>query len=303
MDIKRRIEDCAGLTPAEQQLASTVLALGDRLRGFTIKELAHTANVSIPSVHRFCKKLGLEGFKELKVELARSEARRADQKGKVDINFPFAANDTADAVLAQMASVYQTTLADTRDLLDPAALERAAELLDRARGIDIYTQSHNLYPAQMFCDRLLSIGRSASCFESGERQTRIALASDCHHVAIAISYSGLGPNLATILPILHERNVPTIFVGTPNGCRLNPGLDVYLHVSDRESLQNRITQFASHIAVQYVLDSLYGCLFARDYANSRAFLERSLPATSLPALRRTELSPTEYASVMLNRLR
>lgn len=303
MDIKRRMELAEGFTPAEQQLAGTVLALGGRLHGLTIKELARAAHVSIPSVHRFCKKLGLEGFKELKVEVARAEARRADQKGEVDINFPFAANDTADAVLAQMASVYQTTLADTRDLLDPAALERAAELLDRARGIDIYTQSHNLYPAQMFCDRLLSIGRSASCFESGERQTRIALASDCHHVAIVISYSGLGPNLATILPILHERNVPTIFVGTPNGCRLNPGLDVYLHVSDRESLQNRITQFASHIAVQYVLDSLYGCLFARDYANSRAFLERSLPATSLPALRRTELSPTEYASVMLNRLR
>ena len=303
MDIKRRMELAEGFTPAEQQLAGTVLALGGRLHGLTIKELARAAHVSIPSVHRFCKKLGLEGFKELKVELARSEARRVDQKGEVDINFPFAANDTADAVLAQMASVYQTTLADTRDLLDPAALERAAELLDRARGIDIYTQSHNLYPAQMFCDRLLSIGRSASCFESGERQARIALASDCHHVAIAISYSGLGPNLATILPILHERNVPTIFVGTPNGCRLNPGLDVYLHVSDRESLQNRITQFASHIAVQYVLDSLYGCLFARDYAYSRAFLERSLPATSLPALRRTELSPTEYASVMLNRLR
>lgn len=303
MDIKRRMELAEGFTPAEQQLAGTVLALGGRLHGLTIKELARAAHVSIPSVHRFCKKLGLEGFKELKVEVARAEARRADQKGEVDINFPFAANDTADAVLAQMASVYQTTLADTRDLLDPAALERAAELLDRARGIDIYTQSHNLYPAQMFCDRLLSIGRSASCFESGERQTRIALASDCHHVAIAISYSGLGPNLATILPILHEHNVPTIFVGTPNGCRLNPGLDVYLHVSDRESLQNRITQFASHIAVQYVLDSLYGCLFARDYANSRAFLERSLPATSLPALRRTELSPTEYASVMLNRLR
>lgn len=303
MDIKRRMELAEGFTPAEQQLAGTVLALGGRLHGLTIKELARAAHVSIPSVHRFCKKLGLEGFKELKVEVARAEARRVDQKGEVDINFPFAANDTADTVLAQMASVYQTTLADTRDLLDPAALERAAELLDRARGIDIYTQSHNLYPAQMFCDRLLSIGRSASCFESGERQARIALASDCHHVAIAISYSGLGPNLATILPILHERNVPTIFVGTPNGCRLNPGLDVYLHVSDRESLQNRITQFASHIAVQYVLDSLYGCLFVRDYANSRAFLERSLPATSLPALRRTELSPTEYASVMLNRLR
>ncbi|MFR3312270.1 MurR/RpiR family transcriptional regulator [Collinsella stercoris] len=302
MDIKRRMELAEGFTPTEQQLAGTVLALGGRLHGLTIKELARAAHVSIPSVHRFCKKLGLEGFKELKVEVARAEEQQR-HSGNVDINFPFNAGESADAVLTSMAQVYETTLTDTREVLDGVELDRAAGLLERAASIDIFTQSHNLYPAHMFCDRLLSIGRTASCFESGERQARIALASDCHHVAIAISYSGLGPNLATILPILHERNVPTIFVGTPNGCRLNPGLDVYLHVSDRESLQNRITQFASHIAVQYVLDSLYGCLFARDYANSRAFLERSLPATSLPALRRTELSPTEYASVMLNRLR
>ena len=48
MDIKRRIEDCAGFTPAEQQLAGTVLALGGRLHGLTIKELARAAHVSIP---------------------------------------------------------------------------------------------------------------------------------------------------------------------------------------------------------------------------------------------------------------
>ena len=303
MDIKRRIEGCTDLTPTEQQLANTLANLGNRLQGLTIKEFARTASVSIPSVHRFCKKLGLEGFKELKVEMARSDARRTNGRGKVDINFPFSALDAPDKILAQMASVYQTTVDDTRSLIDVDSLDHAANLLDRVASIDIYTQSHNLYPAQMFCDRLLSIGRCATCFENIERQTRAALASDRTHVAIAISYSGLGPNLATLLPILHERSVPVILVSTPNGCRINPGLDIYLHVSDRESLQNRITQFASHIAVQYVLDSLYGCLFAHDYDASRAFLERSLPVTSLPALRKTELSPTEYASVMLNRLR
>lgn len=302
MDIKRRMELAEGFTPAEQQLAGTVLALDGRLHGLTIKELARAAHVSIPSVHRFCKKLGLEGFKELKVEVARAEEQQR-HSGDVDINFPFNAGDSADAVLTSMAQVYETTLAHTREVLDGAELDRAAGLLERALSIDIFTQSHNLYPAHMLCDRLLSIGRTATCFESIESQTRVALAADPTHAALVISYSGLGPNLATILPILQERGVPTVFVGTPRGGQLNPGLDVYLHVSDRENLQNRITQFASHIAVQYVLDSLFGCLFARDYANSRAFLERSLPATSLPALRRTELSPTEYASVMLNRLR
>lgn len=303
MDIRRRIEDCQSLTPTEQQLASTIAALGTRVQNLTIKEFARTANASIPSVHRFCKKLGLEGFKELKVELAKSDARHLRERDTVDINFPFAAGDSAASVLDQIASVYETTLTDTRDVLDANALEHAAQLLAHAQCVDIYTQSHNLYPAQMFCDRLLSIGRHATCFNNIERQSRTALASDSTHVALAISYSGLGPNLATILPILSERNVPVIFVGTPSGCHLNPGLDVYLHVSDRESLQNRITQFASHFAVQYVLDSLYGSLFVRDYDASRAFLERALPVTSLPALRRTELSPAEYAGVMLNRLR
>ena len=56
MDIKRRMELAEGFTPAEQQLAGTVLALGGRLHGLTIKELARAAHVSIPSVHRFCKR-------------------------------------------------------------------------------------------------------------------------------------------------------------------------------------------------------------------------------------------------------
>lgn len=302
MDIRRRMELAEGLTPTEQQLADTVLALGGRLRGLTLKELARAAHVSIPSVHRFCKKLGLEGFKELKVEMARAE-ERSPHSSEVDINFPFNAGEDAEAILENMARVYETTLTDTREILDCAELDRAAQLLDQARSIDIFTQSHNLYPAHMFCDRLLSIGRTATCFESTEAQVRVALAADSSHAALVISYSGMGPNLATLLPILQERKVPTIFVGTPRGGQLNPGLDICLYVSDRESLQNRITQFASHIAVQYVLDTLFGCLFARDYDASRRFLEQSLPMTTLPALRRTELSPTEYAGVMLNRLR
>ena len=97
-------------------------------------------------------------------------------------------------------------------------------MLDNAACIDIYTQSHNLYPAQMFCDRLLSAGRNATCHESPERLVRTALATGANHAAVAISYSGLNQQL----------------------------------------------------------DALYGCLFARDYERSIAFLERSLPYTRLP---------------------
>lgn len=56
-------------------------------------------------------------------------------------------------------------------------------------------------------------------------------------------------------------------------------------MSDIKNLSHRITQFASHIAVQYVLDSLYSSYFAKDYARCSEFLEQSFPFTKLPGLK------------------
>lgn len=285
MDIKRKITEAQGLTPTEQQLGIAALAIGEDIRGLSIKEFAARTNVSVASVHRFCKKLGLEGFKDLKVELIRLTTEAGNRRD-VDINFPFDANSTPAQVMERMEGLYQTTLAETQELLDPAQLDYAAKLIANARQVDIFTGSHNLYPAGMFRDRLLSAGKSTTCYGGVEAQVRTALlASGPDHVAIVISYSGLAPNLREILPILSSRHVPVIVIGTPYCARIHPGFAAYLTVSDHESMAHRITQFASHIAVQYVLDSLYSSYFAKDYARCSEFLERSFPYTRLPGLK------------------
>lgn len=285
MDIKRKITEAQGLTPTEQQLGIAALAMGEDIRGLSIKEFAARTNVSVASVHRFCKKLGLEGFKDLKVELIRLTTEAGNRRD-VDINFPFDATSTPAQVMERMEGLYQTTLAETQELLDPAQLDYAAKLIANARQVDIFTGSHNLYPAGMFRDRLLSAGKSTTCYGGVEAQVRTALlASGPDHVAIVISYSGLAPNLREILPILSSRHVPVIVIGTPYCARIHPGFAAYLMVSDHESMTHRITQFASHIAVQYVLDSLYSSYFAKDYARCSEFLERSFPYTRLPGLK------------------
>lgn len=228
MDIRRKITQGKSLTPTEQQLGQTALAMGEDVRGLSIKEFAACANVSVASVHRFCKKLGLEGFKDLKVELIR-QATEAGNRRDVDINFPFDATSTPAQVMERMEGLYQTTLAETQELLDPAQLDYAAKLVMRADTVDIYTGSHNLYPAGMFRDRLLSAGKSATCYGSVEAQVRTALASGPDHVAIVISYSGLAPNLREILPILSSRRVPVIVIGTPYCARIHPGFAALSH--------------------------------------------------------------------------
>lgn len=281
MDVLRAMREATNFTPSEQQLAQTIMALGARLQGQSIKELAGMASVSIASVHRFCKKLGLEGFKELKVECARAEASHASDHAPVDINFPFKADEDASAISTRMGALYETTITDTLDLLDLNEIETSAQLIAGASHVDIYAHSHNVHPAQMFEERLLSIGKPVSCPLTWEREIRCALGSDETHVALVISYSGLSRNIRELLPVLHKRRVPVIFVGSPAVRRRNPGLAAYLFVSDREHLQNRITQFSSHIAVQFVLDTLFSCVFARNYDCNRAFLTETLPYTML----------------------
>lgn len=105
MDIKRKIAEAQGLTPTEQQLGIAALAISEDIRELSIKEFAARTNVSVASVHRFCKKLGLEGFKDLKVELIRL-ATEAGNRRDVDINFPFDATSTPAQVMERMEGLY-----------------------------------------------------------------------------------------------------------------------------------------------------------------------------------------------------
>lgn len=281
MDIARRISQAKDLTPTERAIADKVLQLGEGVMAYSIKEFAAFVGVSVPSVHRFCKKVGLEGYKELKVEVARSAAARANV-AHVDVNFPFPAGSTSAEVTRRMRELYQATVDGTIALLDDAQMEHAAELAIRASVVDIYAQSHNTGPAQTFAYRLMSIGVPATAYVDSEALVRCALMSDSTHVAVCVSYSGRAPILPKILPILHSNGTPVVLVGTPEAAKLHPGLAAYLSLANQESLNDRITQFSSHLAVLFVLDVLYGSMVARTYEKSLAFQRHAHRYTTLP---------------------
>lgn len=135
MDIRRKITQGKSLTPTEQQLGQTALAMGEDVRGLSIKVFAACANVSVASVHRFCKKLGLEGFKDLKVELIR-QATEAGNRRDVDINFPFDATSTPAQVMERMEGALPDHLGRNAGTARPrtARLRRQARHARRHRG-------------------------------------------------------------------------------------------------------------------------------------------------------------------------
>lgn len=264
MRIEKRIELCKNLTLIERQIASYILMHQEEVANFSIQQFADVMYVSKSTIHRFCRKIQLKGFNELKVEMAKDSFTKLQQGINIDVNYPFKQGDSSLEISYQLMKLYELTIKDTFDILDKQRVDEIAKLLNQASVIDIYTHSHNQNVADNFQDKMLTIGRKVECPNSFYKQRLHALSSNQKHIALMISYSGSATFILPIAKKLYEMNTEIILIGKV-GCNHYPQYIKYtLEMSDKESLQNRISQFASHIAVQYTMDTLFGCIYNLD---------------------------------------
>jgi DNA-binding MurR/RpiR family transcriptional regulator len=263
-------------TVADRKIAKTVLSLQGSIENYSIDDLARASFTSTASISRFCKRLGLNGYRELKARAVQSSASQRRTR-QVNIDFPFNKGDAPATIAQELGTLYQLTIMDMITLSAHDNYVGAATVLVAASNIVIFTHSHNMYVAESFAERLTSIGKTVSIPMSGELQRIAAANANETTVAIAISYSGRATFLPKILDILRERHLPVLFIGTTEACRLHPGLSTYLHTNDRENPKERIAQFSSHFALQFVLDLLYACIFSIRYDDNISRIKKNIP--------------------------
>lgn len=276
MTVENMIKLCLDLTPAEAEIAAFVLGHKEEVTGLSIQQLEESIYVSKSAVHRFCKKIGLKGFNELKVALARDLAEQASENQMIDVNYPFGAQDTQREIAQKLLKLYEEAIKDTYHYIDPVEMQRVTRLLYRSREIDIYTHAHNLNVAENFQDKMLTIGRTVNCPRSFYKQRLQVLASNSDHAALVLSYSGKATFIEPIIKMLHEKKIPVILIGKA-GSNLHPEYITHtLFISDKENLRDRISQFSSHIAMQYMLDVIYGCIYNMDREKNISYLREAI---------------------------
>ncbi len=274
MTLAKRIQTCTELTPAEQQLASYILSHKETVLQLSISELAKETFLSPSSIHRFTHKLGLTGFKELKIELA--QLLLEPPASDINVNFPFTKEDSLQHMSKQLLELYEITLSDTLSYVNHSHCQKVAMLLSKADTIDIYTHAHNAYPAGVFSDRMLAIGKKVRCPHSFYEQRAVALSSNPSHAAIVISYSGKASFIPAVLKILRKKRIPVVLISKPDARKDFPQIRYHLSISNQEHLQNRISQFSSHISLQYLLDLLYCFIFKLNYDDNLRILNESI---------------------------
>lgn len=276
MTVKNMIHMADDLTPVEAEIAYYVIQHQEQITELSVVELAEKTNVSKSAVHRFCKKIGLKGFNELKIALTKDIVEHREDEEMIDVNYPFNREDGSQLIADKLAKLYETAIHDTYNYLDFTKLHQVAQLLRKAKIVDIYTHAHNMNAAENFQDKMLTIGKIVNCPKGFYKLRLTALASEKEHVAIVLSYSGKAIFVKPILKMLHQKKIPVILIGK-SGSNIYPQyVTQALSISGRENLRDRISQFSSHIAMQYILDVIYGCIYNMDREKNIEYLKQSI---------------------------
>lgn len=261
MKLEKRIELCDSMTPLESEIASYILNNKDEITKLKIQELADILFISKSAIHRFVKKIGFNGFNDLKVSIAKENADLLENNSYINVNYPFQAKDNPRQIAFKLLELYEKAIKDTFEYVDLDQIKAVSQLIDSAEVIDVYTHAHNSNIAENFQDKMLTIGRSVNCPSSFYNQRLTVLASDQKHVAIILSYSGKATFILPIIKKLYEKGVKVIQIGKAGSNYYSQYVTYHLSISDSENNRDRMSQFSSHIAMQYIMDVLYGCIY------------------------------------------
>lgn len=261
MKLEKRIELCDSMTPLESEIASYILNNKDAVTKLKIQELADILFISKSAIHRFVKKIGFNGFNDLKVSIAKENADLLENNSYINVNYPFQAKDNPRQIAFKLLELYEKAIKDTFEYVDLDQINAVSKLIDSADVIDVYTHAHNSNIAENFQDKMLTIGKSVNCPSSFYNQRLTVLASDQKHVAIILSYSGKATFILPIVKKLYEKGVKVIQIGKAGSNYYSQYVTYHLSISDSENNRDRMSQFSSHIAMQYIMDVLYSCIY------------------------------------------
>lgn len=187
--MRERIEAAISrLSPSERKVAERVAADPEAAIGATIAELARAAGVSEPTVLRFCRSIGLEGFAELRLALARGDGE--DRRPRRAPPRPIGPGMRVEEAAAAVLDGHLAALHALRRDLDAAALERAALALLRAARVEVWGCGASAAATLDLAHRLFPVCRGVVARSDPEMQAMAAAALDGDAVALCLSRTG-----------------------------------------------------------------------------------------------------------------
>lgn len=201
------------LSKSERKVADVILAAPGRSIHLSIAMLAQEANVSEPTVNRFCRSMNTRGFPDFKLHLAQSLAN-----GTPYVNRNVDEDDSVEAYTGKIFESAMASLDHVRQSLDKSAVNRAVDLLTQAKKIAFFGLGSSAAVAHDAMNKFFRFNVPVIYSDDIVLQRMSCMNCSDDDVVVLISHTGRTKSLVELAQLARENDAMVIALtsaGTP----------------------------------------------------------------------------------------
>lgn len=175
-----------------KRIEEVILAQPEKIVRMSISKLSQLANVSDPTIMRFCAMLGFPGFKDFKLLLAKELAIKENY-----VHWSVEQNGNPDSYIRRVGIATISTLNEVLNSINEDDIEELVEILSNAKKIEFWGQGASAVVAQDAYHKFFRAGISCATTSDPHMQCMSAGVMSKGDVVVAIPHTGKSENLIT----------------------------------------------------------------------------------------------------------
>jgi len=255
------------LRNSEKKVAEYVLHNPEAVIGKSITRLAEDAGTSAPTVMRVCRKLGLSGYMDLTMNLARNlPSSRYIHENVND-------RDTVPQVFAKMFKSANQAFCRAMTHLDLTVLEKAAEALAAAGKIEFYGVGGSGIVARDAHHKFFRLGIPCNAYDDPHMQIMSAALLSDGDVVVAISHTGSTKDIIEAAKVAKANGATVIGITGEGKTPLARLCQLVISVESKEAAL-RLAPMTSRLVQLAVMDVLFVSVAMHNLSETREKLDR-----------------------------
>lgn len=256
-------------------MAEAVLADPAGTSERSITSVARLCRTSETTVLRFCRAVGLAGYPELRIALARAaQGEENDRAQCATQDSEIAASDSLADVVSKITYADQRSVADTGAAMDLEALQAAVEAVLGARRVDVYGVGASGLVGQELHARLQRVGVVSYAWTDPHAALMSAAALAPGDLAVGVSHTGTSTDTLDALRLARAQGATTLAITNFDRSPIVGLSDIVLTTAARETTF-RTGSMSSRVSQLVVVDYLFTAVAMHSYERSVTALDAS----------------------------
>jgi RpiR family carbohydrate utilization transcriptional regulator len=233
------------LRKSERKVCEYVLSHLNYVIHMRIVDLASAADVSEPTVVRFCRAIDCTGFQDFKLRLAQYLATKKEFE-----TFVIADTDSVADLGVKVFDATLATLTQVRDAINPDAIEAAIEAITQAKRVEFYGFGASAAVAADAQHKFFRLQISTSAYSDPHIQTMSAMSLSTNDVVVAISQSGKTRALIEAIKLANNAGAKTIALApTDSPVAKASQIPIYIDAEEEVEIYTPLSSRIAHLVV------------------------------------------------------